>query len=68
MSAVRIIVGYSLEEDAAAFLDAWHRAERGETVGENVLALDSWKALIPVITSGYRRLLRFGATDHREDS
>ena len=49
MTEPRIIVGGSLEEDAAAFLDAWHRAERGESVDENVLAFESWKCLGAVI-------------------
>ena len=49
MTEARIIVGGSLEEDAAAFLDAWHRAERGENVDENVLAFESWEALLAFI-------------------
>lgn len=48
----RIIVGGSLEEDAAAFIDAWHRAERGEHVDENVLAFESWEALITFCAAG----------------
>lgn len=43
MADSKIIVGGSLEEDAAAFLDAWHRAERGQSSDENVLAFESWK-------------------------
>jgi predicted transcriptional regulator len=54
----RIIVGGSLEEDAVAFLDAWHRAERGESVDENVLAFESWEALASVLTGERYRLLR----------
>jgi hypothetical protein len=38
-----------LEEDLAAFLDAWHRAEHGENVDENVLAFESWEAVLAFI-------------------
>jgi hypothetical protein len=50
MTDTKIIVGGSMEEDAAAFLDAWHRAERGEAVNESVLAVESWEKLAAVIT------------------
>ena len=58
MAETKIIVGGGLEEDAAAFLDAWHRAERGETVDENILAFESWEALAAVMTGERYRLLR----------
>src|SRR5260370_41125027 len=58
MDETKIIVGGGLEEDAAAFLDAWHRAERGETVDQNVLAFESWEALASVLTGERYRLLR----------
>ena len=58
MAETKIIVGGGLEEDAAALLDAWHRAERGETVDENVLAFESWEALASVLTGERYRLLR----------
>jgi predicted transcriptional regulator len=58
MAETKIIVGGGLEEDAAAFLDAWHRAERGENVDENVLAFESWEALASVLTGERYRLLR----------
>lgn len=58
MSVTKIIVGSGLEEDAAAFLDAWHRAERGEHVDETVLAFESWEALAAVMTGERYRLLR----------
>ena len=58
MTDTKIVVGGRLEEDAAAFLDAWHRAERGETVDENVLAFESWEALAGVMTGERFRLLR----------
>ena len=55
---VRIIVGGDLGDDAAAFLDAWHRAERGEAVSERVLAFESWEGLARVLTGERYRLLR----------
>jgi predicted transcriptional regulator len=58
MTETKIIVGGGLEEDASAFLDAWHRAERGERVEENVLAFESWEALAAVMTAERYRLLR----------
>jgi predicted transcriptional regulator len=58
MTETKIFVGGSLEEDAAAFVDAWHRTERGEPVDENVLAFESWEALVAVLTGERYRLLR----------
>jgi len=58
MAETKIIVGGGLEEDAGAFLDAWHRAERREHVDENVLAFESWEALAAVMTGERYRLLR----------
>lgn len=45
MADVKVVVGGSLAEDAAAFVEAWHRAERGEKVEERVLAFESWEGL-----------------------
>jgi predicted transcriptional regulator len=58
MAETKVIVGGGLEEDAAAFLDAWHRAERGGRVDETVLAFESWEALASVMTGERYRLLR----------
>jgi predicted transcriptional regulator len=58
MSETKIIVGGGLQEDASAFLDAWHRAERGEHVEETVLAFDNWDALASLMTGERYRLLR----------
>lgn len=55
---MQVVVGGSLEEDASAFLDAWHRAERGEQVHERVLAFESWEGLAQVMTGERYRLLR----------
>jgi hypothetical protein len=49
MSDVKIAVGGSIEEDASRrFVDAWHRAECGETFHEHHLAFESWDALARV--------------------
>ena len=58
MAETKIILGGSLEEDAAAFLDAWHHTEQGEKVDENVLAFESWETLESVMTGERYRLLR----------
>ena len=60
MSDVKITVGGALEEEAASrFVDAWHRAERGETFRERRLAFESWDALTRVLTSKRMDLLRY---------
>jgi predicted transcriptional regulator len=58
MAEMKVIVGGSLDDDAAAFLDAWRRAERGEGVKERVLAFESWEGLAKVMTGERYRLLR----------
>ena len=58
MAETKVIVGGGIEEDAAAFLDAWQRVEQGEPVDENVLAFESWTALAAVMTGERYRLLR----------
>lgn len=55
---VKIIVGGTAEDDAAAFLDAIERTERGETVCERVLSFESWEGLASVMTGERYRLLR----------
>jgi predicted transcriptional regulator len=59
MSDLKVIVGGSLAEDAAAFVDAWHKSERGDTVADHVLAFESWEGLASVMTGERLRLLRF---------
>lgn len=58
MTDTRIIVGGDTNDDAAAFLAAWHRAERGEVAEERVLAFESWETLASVLTGERYRLLR----------
>jgi hypothetical protein len=52
MSEVQVVVRGSIEDDLAAFLDAWHRAERGEHVKDRVLAFESREALATAIAAG----------------
>jgi len=58
MTDVTVVVGGSLEDDAAAFVNAWRRTERGETVAERVLAFESWEGLSALMTGARFRLLR----------
>jgi predicted transcriptional regulator len=56
---MQISVGGTMEDDAAAFVDAWESAERGEHVpASRVLAFESWEALSAVLTGERYRLLR----------
>ncbi len=43
-------MGGPAEDDAAAFLHAVERAERGEVVHERVLSFQSWESLASVMT------------------
>jgi predicted transcriptional regulator len=58
MTDLKVIVGGTIEDDAAAFIDAWRRAERGEDVNERVLSFESWEGLAKVMTGERYRLLR----------
>ena len=58
MNDIKVTVGGSIEEDAARrFVDAWHRAERGESFRERHLAFESWDALARVLTGKRMELL-----------
>jgi predicted transcriptional regulator len=60
MSDIKVTVGGAIEEDAARrFVDAWHRAERGESFHERHLAFESWDALARVLTGKRMELLRY---------
>ena len=58
MSDLKVIVGGSLAEDAAAFVDSWRKAERGAAGADHVVAFESWEALASVMTGERLRLLR----------
>ena len=55
---MKVIVGGTAEDDAAAFLSAVERAERGEHVRERVLSFQSWEGLASLLTGERYRLLR----------
>ena len=56
---VEIIVGGSMEEDGAAFAEAWKASERGEHVRPSrVLVFETWEGLSAVLTGERCRLLR----------
>jgi predicted transcriptional regulator len=60
MSNVKITVGGAMEEEASRrFVNAWHRAERGETFHERHLAFESWDALARVMTGKRMELLHY---------
>lgn len=60
MNEVKITVGGEIEDDAARrFIDAWHRAERGESFHERHVAFESWDALARVLTGKRMELLRY---------
>ncbi len=60
MSNVKITVGGAMEDEASRrFVNAWHRAERGETFHERHLAFESWDALARVLTGKRMELLHY---------
>src|SRR6266852_881553 len=60
MSNVKITVGGAMEDEASRrFVDAWRRAEHGETFRERHLAFESWDALARVLTGKRMELLRY---------
>lgn len=59
MTKRTILVGGSLEEAARRVAEAWHRAERGETVDtEDNVTFASWSALASVMTDKRHELLK----------
>ena len=60
MSDVKITVGGNMEQAASdRFIDAWHRAERGDDFHERHLAFESWDRLARVLSGKRVALLRF---------
>jgi hypothetical protein len=52
MSNVEITIGGAMEEEATrSFVDAWHRAERGEIFHERRFAFESWDTLARALTN-----------------
>ena len=57
---IKITVGGTMEDEASRRLvDAWHRAERGESFQERHLAFESWDVLSRVLTAKRLELLRY---------
>jgi hypothetical protein len=48
---VTISIGGGIQDDGAAFIKAWHQAERGELFRERHLAFESWDALNRALTA-----------------
>ena len=60
MNNVRFTVGGNIKEQTSrSFIDAWHRAERGDVFQERHLAFESWDALARVLTGKRMALLRY---------
>jgi len=60
MSNVRLTVGGNIKEQTSRrFIDAWHRAERGEVFHGRHLAFENWDALARVLTGKRMELLSY---------
>jgi predicted transcriptional regulator len=60
MSDIKFTVGGAFEEEASQrFIDAWHRAERGQSFQERRLVFESWEALARVLTGKRMELLHY---------
>jgi len=60
MSELKIAVGGAMEDEAVRrFVNAWHRAERGDSFHERHLAFESWESLARVLTGKRVEFLRF---------
>ena len=60
MSEIKFSVGGGIEAQASRrFIDAWHRAEHGETFHERHLVFESWDALARLLTGKRVDLLRY---------
>ena len=60
MDHIKITAGGAIEDEAARrFVDAWHRAERGDSFHERYVAFESWEALARVLTGERMELLHY---------
>lgn len=60
MRKVRLTVGGDIKgEVSRRFIDAWHRAGRGETFHERHLAFENWDTLARVLTGKRMELLGY---------
>lgn len=65
MSEIKITVGGDLEQEASSqFIDAWHRAERGETFHERHLAFENWETLARILSNKRMELLGYVRRHH----
>jgi predicted transcriptional regulator len=65
MSDMKISIGGAMEDEASRqFIDAWHRAERGEVFHERHLAFESWETLARVLTGKRMELLGYVRRNH----
>jgi predicted transcriptional regulator len=58
MGDVIVKVGGSIEEDGAAFVAAWKRAEAGENFAERQVGFESWDLLTRTLTGKRMELLQ----------
>jgi predicted transcriptional regulator len=56
--SLEIHVDETAESMARRFIEAWHRAKRGEAVDEHHLSFESWARLVGVLTPRRLELLR----------
>jgi hypothetical protein len=60
MKSVKFTVGGVMEDEASRqFIDAWHRAERGDTFHERHHTFESWKAFVRFLAHKCTSLLCF---------
>jgi predicted transcriptional regulator len=65
MSEIKMTVGGDMEREASSqFIDAWHRAERGETFHERHLAFENWETLARVLSNKRMELLGYVRRHH----
>ncbi len=58
MNKIKVSIGGSAREDAAAFVDAWHRIEAGEALDERHLSFESLEGLMTVLTTRRFEILK----------
>lgn len=58
MADIKVHVGDTVDDMGRRFIDAWHRAERGERMNERHLSFDSFETLARVLTPKRMELLR----------
>ena len=58
MTEVKLNIGGTARHDGQAFVDAWRRAERGESFEDRGFSFESWDALASVMSSKRLKLLR----------